>query len=149
MDEDDREKKALRKEVRALNRKIEDLEDVIGQLQEPLRELQKAARGYYKLIDLFMRYGEISPNLVVPELKDPMARDILEVLFERDGQNISQITDALRSRRGTASRRIVRDRLHMLEENGYVEGRTERKTVHYHVSKELLKKWSQVLRFDK
>lgn len=146
---EDSEKEDLRKEVKELNHRIAELEDIISQLQEPLHQMQNAARGYFRFIDLYMKYGGVSPDKIVPSLKDPISKEIINALFERNGQNISQITEVVRDRRGSASRRIVREKLGKLEEAGYVIRKTTKKSVEYYVSEELLSKWSLVLGFNK
>ncbi len=146
---DDSEKEDLRKEVKELNSRIAELEGIISELQEPLRQLRTAAKGYYKFIDMFMKYGGVSPDKIVPGMKDPISKEIINILFDRNGQNISQITDVLRARRGSASRRIVREKLVKLEEAGLVIRKKTKKSVEYYISEELVKKWSQVLGFNK
>jgi hypothetical protein len=143
------EKEDLRKEVKELNNRIIELESMISELQEPLRQLRSAASGYYKFIDLVMKYGGVSPDKIIPGVKDSISKEIINILFEKNGQNISQITEILRSRRGSASRRIVREKLGKLEHAGHVVRRTTKKSVEYYISEKLLKKWSQVLGFNK
>jgi DNA-binding transcriptional ArsR family regulator len=143
------ESKELRKEIKELNKRILELEQVITELREPFKQLQSAAKGYYKFIELFTRYGGISPEVVTPNLKDPISKDILIVLVDRNGINTSQITELVRNRRGSASRRIVREKLANLVEAGYVVKKTSKKSVEYYVSEELIKKWSQVLGLNK
>lgn len=142
------DKEDLRKEVKELSSKIAELEGIISELQEPLRKLGNAARGYYKFIDLYMKFGGVSPEIILPNLKDPISKEIINVLFERNGQNISQITEVVRGRRGSASRRIIREKLAKLEADGYVIRKKTKKSVDYYISDELLKKWSQVLGFN-
>ena len=143
------EKEDLRKEVKELNHRIVELEGIISELREPLRQMQSAAKGYFKFIDLYMKFGGVSPDIIVPNLRDPISKEILNVLFERNGQNISQITEALRNRRGSASRRIVRERLARLEKDEYVVRKKSKKSAEYYISDKLVKKWSQVLGFNK
>jgi DNA-binding transcriptional ArsR family regulator len=144
----DTEKDDLRKEVKELNLRIGELEQIITELQEPLRQMRTAAKGYYKFIDLFMKYGGVSPDKIVPGMKDSISKEIINILFDRNGQNISQITEVLRNRRGSASRRIVRDKLAKLEEAGLVIKKKTKKSVEYYISEKLVKKWSQVLGFN-
>ncbi len=96
-----------------------------------------------------MKYGGVSPAVIVPDLKDPISKEILNALFEKNGQNTSQITDVVRGRRGSASRRIIRQKLEHLEVAGYVLKKKTKKSVEYYISEELVKKWSQVLGFNK
>ena len=139
----------LKDEVRRLSTRIAELEGMLSQLREPFSQLQDVGRNYFRLVELYMRFGEVSPSTAVPGLRDPMSRDIVNALFQKDGQNISEITEALRARRGSASRRIVRERLAALERDGVVLGKRRRKTVEYHVSDEVVRKWSQMLGFVK
>lgn len=139
----------LKEQVKKLNKRIAELEGILEDLQEPFRKLYGAARGYYKFIDLYMKYGEVSPELTVPELKDPISKDIIMVLFEKNGQNTSQITEAVKAKRGSASRRIIRQKLGKLEEEGYVTSEQTKKATQYYISKDLARKWSEVLGFTK
>lgn len=149
MAEDKKEEEDLKKEVKKLNKRIVELEELISEIQEPFRQLQKAAKSYYRFIDLYLRHGEVSPEIMVPDLKDPISKEILIVLFEKNGLNISKITEAVRNKRGSASRRIIREKLGRLEEKGYVTTRQTRKSTEYYLSEELVKKWSEVLGFSK
>jgi len=139
----------LKEEVQKLSARIGELEGLLRQLREPFGQLQDISSNYFRLIELYMRFGEISPESTVPGLKDPISRDIVNALFQRRGQNISELTDAVRRRRGSASRRIVRQRLADLEKDGIVRGETTKRAVEYHVSDEVVRKWSQMLGFLK
>jgi DNA-binding transcriptional ArsR family regulator len=137
----------LKDEVRRLSARIAELEGMLSQLREPFGQLQDIGRNYFRLIELYMRFGEVSPTAAVPGLKDPMSRDIVNALFQRGGQNISELTEAVRQKRGSASRRIIRQRLSELEGQGVVRGERKKKTVEYHVSDDVVRKWSQMLGF--
>lgn len=139
----------LKEEVRRLGARIGELESMLGQLREPFSHMQDMSRNYFRLIELYMKFGEVSPEAAIPGLKDPISRDIVNALFQRGGQNISEMTEALRARRGSASRRIVRQRLAALEQEGVVRSEMRRKTVEYHVSDEVVRKWSEMLGFFK
>jgi len=139
----------LKDEVRKLGARIGELESLLSQLREPFGQLQDISRNYFRFIELYMKFGEISPDSALPGLKDSMSRDIVNALFQKSGQNISEITEAVRARRGSASRRIIRARLSELEEQGILRGERRRKTVEYHVSDEVVGKWSQMLGFVK
>lgn len=132
--------------------KIERLERAVDRLRKPyaqlvgyLDRLQAIARSYFRLLELLNRYGALSPDMAIPGLKDPISRDIVRILFERGDRNITQVTEALRARRGSASRQIVRERLRDLEEGGIlVSERTSRGRT-YAVSEETVRRWSQIL----
>src|SRR5437660_11975121 len=85
-----------------------------------VERLQDFSRGYFRLLDLYAKYGKVSPDLVIPGLKDDISRHIVVALFDRPDRNISQITEAVKGKRETASRRIVRERLEDLERQGIV-----------------------------
>ncbi len=132
--------------------KIEQLEGAVNLLRKPYAEilghldrLQEIARSYFRLLDLLDRYGSLSPDMAIPELKDPISRDIVKVLFEKGGRNISQITESVRRLRGKASRRIVRERLQNLESKGVVVASTQSRGKVYDVSEETARRWSKVL----
>jgi len=137
----------LKEEVRKLSARIGELEGLLSQLREPFSRLQELSGNYFRLIELYMRFGEVSPESTIPGLKDPISRDIIRALFKKGGQNISEITEVVRQRRGSASRRIVRQRLAVLEKEGIVRGERRRKTTEYHVTDEVGRKWSQMLGF--
>jgi predicted transcriptional regulator len=69
----------------------------------------------------------------------------VKVLFERDGQNISQITEKLKDMRGTASRRIVRERLKGLEEKGVVRSKGSSRSKEYWLTEQYIDKWYDLL----
>jgi DNA-binding transcriptional ArsR family regulator len=135
----------LPKQIKELNKRIAELEGMMAQILAPVREMQKATGKYLRLVDLALSHGGLSPEMVTPEVKDPISIDIMKVLMERREQNISQITEALRVKRGSASRRIVRERIKILIEQGVVDEKGEGSVSTYSLSEEVLRKWSQLL----
>jgi len=142
----------IRKDLKELREQIEALREALAAAAQPyaqlvasMERLQEIARGYFRLLDLYQRHGSISPDLVVPGLKDDISRHIVAALFERQDRNISQITDAVKGRRGTASRRIVRERLEDLQRQGIVVATPGSRTRTFRVAEEVAEKWSQVL----
>jgi len=142
----------LQEQIKALAEKMESVEESIGKVAQPYSQLleyierfQKISSSYFKMLGLYQRYGAISPDLLIPGVKDPISRDIVKVLFERDGQNISQITDKLKEMRGTSSRRIVRERLKELEAKGVVRSKGSTKSKDYWLTEEYVDKWYQLL----
>jgi hypothetical protein len=146
----------LQDDVRELRKQMEALREALAKVAEPYREivgymeqLQTISRGYFRLLDLYAKHGAVSPDLVVPGLKDDISKAIVAALFEKSDRNISQIADAVKAKRGTASRRIVRNRLqtlvrdHVIVASGGSRGHT------YRISEEVADKWSQVLGLPK
>lgn len=139
-------------DLEALADRMEQVEKAMDRLREPYSELvgyidrlQEISRSYVRLLDLLQRYGSLSPDMAIPELKDALSREIVNVLFEKGGRNISQITEALRAKRGTASRRIVRERLKALEAKGIVHRSGDPRGTAYDVTEETVRRWSKVL----
>ncbi len=139
-------------DLEALAQRMEQLEKAIDRLSEPygqlvgyMGRLQEISRSYFRLLDLLQRYGSLSPEMAIPEIKDPISKEIVQVLFEKGGRNISQIAEALRARRGTASRRIVRERLKTLESRGVVVSSGGSRGNVYDISEATVHRWSEVL----
>jgi DNA-binding transcriptional ArsR family regulator len=125
--EEDAEKEELREEIRELSEKVSDLESALRTATRPISDLMSGMEGmnriagnYFRLLELYHRKGSISPEAVLPEVKDPISVEIVKVLFDRSDLNVSEIAGRLRERRGSASRTIVRDRLQKLVEDGIV-----------------------------
>ena len=142
----------LQKQIKALAEKMESVEESMSKVAQPYSQIleyierfQKISSSYFKMLGLYQRYGAISPDVLIPGIKDSISRDIVKVLFERDGQNISQITDKLKELRGTSSRRIVRERLKTLEEKGVVKSRGLTKSKEYWLTEEYVDKWYQLI----
>lgn len=142
----------LERQIKSLSDKMEGLEESMrmvatpySQLLEYIERFQKISSSYFRLIDLYQRYGEISPDLLVPGVKDSISREIVKILFDRDGQNISQITQRLKERRGTSSRRTVRERLKELQDKGVVVSRGSERAKIYWLTEGYVKKWYELL----
>jgi hypothetical protein len=146
----------LQDDVRELRKQVEALREVLGEVAEPYREmaayfdqLQTITRGYFRLLDLYTKHGAVSPDLVIPGLKDDISKHIVTALFEKGDRNISQITDSVKGKRGTASRRIVRARIQELERQGVLVSAPGSRGRIFRVSADIVEKWSQVLGFPK
>ena len=144
--------KDLHDEIRELRAQIAQLSEALEVAVKPyqkvlgqLEEMQGVAKRYFGLLELYQRFGEISPDIVVPGLKDPISQEIVKILFDKGDRNVSQIAEQLRQRRGSASRRIVRERLGKLVEDGVVIVSTGSKQRRFSISGEVVEKWSQLL----
>jgi len=142
----------LQEQIKALAEKMDSVENSLSKVSQPYSQLldyierfQKISSSYFKMLGLYQRYGAISPDLLIPGVKDSISRDIVKVLFERDGQNISQITDKLKDMRGTSSRRIVRERLKDLESKGVVRAKGSEKSKDYWLTEQYVDKWYDLL----
>jgi DNA-binding transcriptional ArsR family regulator len=144
------------KKIEELTARIAELESAVREVARPYSELvgqlsrfQDTVQKYFKLMELYQRHGVISIETILPGVKDPIAKDIMRLLLDKPGLNISEITEELRQRRGSASRRIVRDRLGELLEQGLVVERSGKKEKTFEISEAVVKKWSEVLGLTK
>jgi DNA-binding transcriptional ArsR family regulator len=137
--------KDLADEVKELNKRINELEKMLSLLMKPLTDVRKTTERYLKLAGLLLDHGGLTPDVILPDIKDPISKDIVRVLLERPGQNVSQITDLVKSRRGTASRRIIRKKLLYLEEKHVIQKQQQGSRTVYTLTTEVIKKWTQLL----
>ncbi len=149
-------KEDLQEDMRDLRKQIEALREALAQATRPYAELagyldrmQDLTRRSFRLLELYARHGSVSPDLVIPGLKDDISKHIVSVLMDHGDRNISQITDAVKGKRGTASRRIVRERLEDLETQGVVVSAPGPRGRTFRVSDEVASKWSQMLGLPK
>ncbi len=150
---DDEAKEALRDEIKDLSEKVADLEAALRAATRPLSDVMSQLEGmnhiagnYFRLLELYNKKGSISPEAVLPELKDPIAIEIVKVLFEDSNLNVTEITDRLRDRRGSASRTIVRERLQTMVEDGIVVTQDGPNGVtQYCISEDVSDRWFRLL----
>jgi DNA-binding transcriptional ArsR family regulator len=147
MAEEDKDRKIeeLSERISSLEAALREVTRPYAQLVEQLGQFQSMVGKYFRLLDLYQRHGAISVDTIFPEVRDPMSRELLRILMERPGLNISQVSEELRTRTGSSSRRIVRSRLDGLVKNGLLveEGSTKSRT--FRVSDRVVRKWSEVL----
>jgi DNA-binding transcriptional ArsR family regulator len=141
--------KDLADEVKELNKRISELEKMLSVLMKPFSDIRKTTESYMRLAGLLLDHGGLTPDLILPELKDPISKDIVRVLLERPEQNVSQITDLVKSRRGTASRRIIREKLLDLEKKNIIQKQQRGSRSVYSLTAEVIKKWTQLLGLTK
>ena len=141
-------KKDLAKEVQELNKRISELEKMLSVLIRPVQNVSKITQNYMKITRIILDRGGLTPDMIMPEVKDPISKEIVRVLLDRSEQNISQITELVRSKRGTASRRIIRERLKELEEKNIVKKHQKVSLNVYSLNEDVIKKWSQMLGFN-
>lgn len=143
--------KLKKEEIKYLIKRIEELEKLVASLLDPYRITAEAiaqtntlAANYLTLLKLYLQHGKVTPEILLPDLKDAIATEIVSVLFEKREANISEIAVELRKRRGKGSRATVRTKLKVLEEMGAVE-KVEGRGNRYRVSSELVNKWLKLL----
>jgi len=129
-----------------LVREVQELRKALEELRESFAVVSQMAQAYLRLINIYAQYGGLSIDLVVPEVRsDPIAREIVRILFDLKRANVSQIARELKGRRGKASRNTVRAKLAELKEMGIVvEAHGERGKV-YALSKRVVKKWLEMI----
>ena len=116
---------------------------------EQLGQFQAVVQKYFRLLDLYQRHGAISVDIIMPQVKDRISREIMRILMDCPGLNISQVDEELRARTGSSSRRIVRGRLEdLVKESLVVEDKGSRASS-FRVSDEVIRKWSDVLGLSK
>ena len=140
--------KDLADEVKKLNKRISELEKMLSVLTKPLQNVGTTTQNYLRLTSLVLDHGGLTPDLILPEIKDDISREIVRALLERKEQNISQITELVRNKRGSASRRIIRERLGYLEEKDIVKKHQKGSRYVYSLTDKVIKKWSQMLGFN-
>lgn len=141
--------KELAKEIKELNRRLDELEKMLLILTQPLRDASKTAGNYLRLVGLLLEHGGLTPDVLIPEITDSISQEIIRVLTKKPGQNISQITELVRSNRGTASRRIIRKKLQSLLDKNIVQKKQKGAMYVYSLSDEVINKWSHLLGFTK
>ena len=141
-------KKDLADEFRELNKRINDLEKMLYALIKPLQDVRKTTSNYMRLTGLLLDHGGLTPDLILPEIKDPISKEIVRVLMDRSEQNISQITEIIRIKRGTASRRIIRGKIQELTEKKIIQKHQKGSLYVYSLAEDVIKRWSQMLGFN-
>ena len=137
--------KDLADEVKELNKRIAELEKMISTLIKPIRKVQDTTTNYLRVIKLLLENGGLTPDLILPDVKDPISKEIVRALLDRSEQNVSQITELVRSKRGTASRRIIREKINELNKKDIICKQQKGSLYVYSLSADVVKKWSQLL----
>lgn len=129
-----------------LERELKELKETLEYLKKSFEVVSQLARAYIRLLNVYAEYGELGIDVVIPEIKhDPIAREIVKILFDLKRANVSQIARELKGRRGKASRNTVRKKLNELEKLGVVkEVPGERGSV-YTLSREVVKRWLDLI----
>jgi len=135
----------LATEIKELQARIKELEGMLAMALKPLQQVQHSTQHYVKLMRLLLEHGGLTPEVVLPDVKDSISKDIVRVLLERPHQNLSQITEQVRSKRGTASRRIIRRKVQDLVDRQIIEKQQKGSLYEYRLTDEVMKKWAHLL----
>jgi DNA-binding transcriptional ArsR family regulator len=140
---DDKESESIEERLEAIERMLQRyLND------DYIQYVRRILGSYFRLINIYLQEGRISPSVIFPEVKDPIAREIIEVLFQHGSLNTTEISNMLRERRGTASRKTVREKLQGLMEAGIVECREKKGEKEYYITESVVRRWLKVLGID-
>ncbi len=124
-----------------IERVLARLEPEMGEFQQSTRLIRDGMDFYGNLFEMMGRFsGRQRLQKRFPSLaKDEISRLIVDALEPGEAKNISQLTIAVRRGRGTASRRIVRERVQQLQEIGLIqESHRDNKATYYKLSADLI-----------
>ena len=124
-----------------IERVLARIEPEMGEFKQSTRVIREGMDFYGSLFNLMGRFsGRQRIQRRFPEIaKDEISRLIIGALEEGKAKNISELTSAVRQERGTASRRIVRNRVHRLVEMGVVQkAHTTKKATYYKLAEGLI-----------
>ncbi len=129
-----------------LAREVQELRKALEAMKASFEVVSRMAQSYLRLLNVYAEYGGLGIDVVIPEIKhDPIAREIVKILFDLRRVNVSQIARELKDRRGKASRNTVRAKLEELERLGVVrEIPVERGKV-YTLSRDVVKRWLKLI----
>ncbi len=137
--------RSLKGQVKNLERMLENLMNLHSNVLDKLSTNSEIERKYIQMLSLYKRHGKVSPSLL-PEIDDPIMEGIVELMLSSGGTlNITQITERLRHKRGSASRHTVRDRLKKLEKRKVVREMEESHGKGYVLTEYILDKWAKLL----
>lgn len=107
----------LMQQVNSLKEQGQDIDNILNLLQVVVNTLQLSQAPfsvYRKTKSLTQKIVEKNPFLKYDEI----SRVIIKALERKGSMNLSQLTEAVRKERGTASRRIIRERVDKLLSKG-------------------------------
>ena len=155
MSKEESKEEELKDEIESLKNQINGLENMITSLMNMHKTvLSKASAAsevedrYMKMLSIYKRFGNISPAQI-SGVKDPISEKIVEILFDSNSLNITQITGRLREKKGSASRHTVRKKLKTLEEKGVVKKTEDGKGKYYELKQEKIDEWAEMLGIKK
>ncbi|MFO7792850.1 MAG: hypothetical protein R6W73_07735 [Candidatus Saliniplasma sp.] len=149
------ENEELKEEIESLKEQMTTMQGMLQNLMNMHKNvLSKVStdsdieKRYLKMLSLYQRYGRISPT-VLPGIEDPISENIVEILLDAKNANITQITERMRHRTGSASRHTVRDRLKKLEKEGIIKKVDGGPGKNYVLTDKTINKWAELLGIKK
>ena len=121
--------------LRRLTKRLEELESKLEKESLLVGELRKEIR-LLKNISSISAFILRTASFVTRYKYGDMSRHIVEAFIKAGPMNVSQLTEFLRNIRGTASRRIVADRIRLLKEHGILEEIPGKKSEKRYIIKE-------------
>jgi len=150
-EEEKKGEEELREEIDSLKSKLDTMEGMLENIMNMHKNLlnnlsvqSDVEKRYIKMLSLFERYGKISPS-AIKGVDDDISECIVEILLDSKGCNITQISERMREKRGSASRHTVRERLKKLEKNGVVMMSEDKNGKNYSLTKKALDEWAELL----
>ena len=145
--EESQDESELQEKLEDISSRLARIERVLARIEPEMGEFQQSTRLIREGMDfygsLFNMMGRFSGRQRLakrfPEIgKDEIGRLIVEALEPGKPMNVSQFTAAVRRERGTASRRIVRERIQRLQELGILkESHSDKKATYYKLAEDL------------
>ncbi|MFQ6051763.1 MAG: transcriptional regulator [Candidatus Hydrothermarchaeota archaeon] len=147
-----KKEKDIEKKINDLYEKIDRLEKIIREISKPYEDMVEyieyikgVSSRYLRILDLYLEHGVISPEIIVPDIKDPISKEIVKILFEKGELNISEIAREIKKRRGTSSRKTIREKLLELKVRDVVKEVESKKGKIYKISDHLITEWLEML----
>ncbi|MFO7992093.1 MAG: winged helix-turn-helix domain-containing protein [Thermoplasmata archaeon] len=147
------EEEDLREEIDSLKKQLNSMEGMLKNIMDMHKNLLERVsmnsdveQRYVKMLSLYQRFGKISPS-ALPGIDDSISEAIVEILLDAPALNITQITERLREKKGSASRHTVRERLKEMEEKGIVKKEDSGQGKSYSLTGRIIDKWAKLLGF--
>ena len=140
---------SLKKQLSVMEGMMENLMNMHKNVLEKLTVNTDVEQRYLKMLSVYQRFGKVSPS-ALPGIDDQISECIVEILLDANSLNITQITERMREKRGSASRHTVRNRLKKLEDKGIVtmsEDETYGKG--YSLTQSTIDSWAELLGIKK
>ncbi len=75
-----------------LAREVQELKKALEAMRASFEVVSRMAQSYLRLLNVYAEYGGLGIDVVIPEIRhDPIAREIVKVLFDLRRANVSQI----------------------------------------------------------